>query len=109
GELPTIINGVPQTVVPYTQNVYTIPFSLNYEADLFGRVRKNVEAANASLQSSAADLGNVQLVLTAELAADYFTLRELDAEYQVVQESVGYQRKGMDLVNNRHQGGIASG
>jgi len=94
---------------PYTQSAYTIPFSLSYEADLFGRVRLNLEAANASLQSSAADLQNVQLVLTAELAADYFTLRELDAEFQVVQESVGYQRKGLDLVNNRHDGGIASG
>ena len=94
---------------PYTQNVYSIPFSLNYEVDLFGRVRKNVEAANASLQSTAADLGNVQLVLTAELAADYFTLRELDAEYQVVEESVDYERKGLDLVQRRHQGGVASG
>ncbi|MGC2476167.1 MAG: efflux transporter outer membrane subunit [Candidatus Sulfotelmatobacter sp.] len=98
-----------QPVTPYTQSVYTIPFSVNYEADLFGRVRRNVEAANASLQSSAADLGNVQLVLTAELAADYFTLRELDAEYQVVEESATDQRKALDLLNNRHAGGIASG
>jgi len=103
------LNGVVQPVRPYTQNVYSIPFSLSYEADLFGRVRRNVEAANASLQSTAADLGNVQLVLTAELAADYFTLRELDAEYQVVQESVNYERKGLDLVQHRHEGGIASG
>jgi NodT family efflux transporter outer membrane factor (OMF) lipoprotein len=109
GQQPTIINGIPQPVPAYTQSVYTIPFSLSYEADLFGRVRHNVEAANATLQSTAADLANVQLVLNAELAADYFTLRELDAEYQVVQESVGYERKGLDLVNNRHQGGIASG
>ena len=109
GAAPTVINGVPQPVLPYTQSVYTIPFSLSYEADLFGRVRRNVEAANASLQSTAADLANVQLVLTAELAADYFTLRELDAEYQVVEESVVYQRKGLDLVKNRHDGGIASG
>jgi multidrug efflux system outer membrane protein len=109
GAGPTIVNGVAQPVQPYTQNVFTIPFSLNYEVDLFGRVRHNVEAANASLQSTAADLQNVQLVLTAELAADYFTLRELDAEFDVVQESVGYQRKGLDLVNNRHEGGIASG
>ena len=94
---------------PYTQSVYTIPFSVSYEADLFGRVRRNVEAANASLESTAADLGNVQLVLTAELAADYFTLRELDAEYQVVEESVGLQRKALDLLNQRHEGGIASG
>jgi multidrug efflux system outer membrane protein len=109
GSSPPVVNGVVQPVVPYTQNVYSIPFSLNYEVDLFGRVRRNLEAANASLQSSAADLGNVQLVLTAELAADYFTLRELDAEYNVVQESVGYERKGLDLVENRHNGGVANG
>ena len=110
GQAPTIgKNGKPEPILPYTQNVYTVPFSLSYEADLFGRVRHNVEAANASLQSTAADLQNVQLVLTAELAADYFTLRELDAELEVVKESVGYQRRGLDLVNNRHEGGIASG
>lgn len=109
GEAPTVINGVVQPVPPYTQSVYTIPFSLSYEADLFGRVRRNVEAANASLQSTAADLGNVQLVLTAELAADYFTLRELDAEYKVVEESVGFQQKELDLLNDRHAGGITSG
>ena len=111
GEAPTVVepNGTIVPVGPYTQNVYTVPFSLSYEVDLFGRVRNNVAAANASLQSTAADLQNVQLVLTAELAADYFSLRELDAEFQVVQESVGYQRKGMDLVNRRHSGGIASG
>ena len=103
------LDGQAPPVSGYTQSIYTIPFSLSYEADLFGRVRRNVEAANASLQSSAADLQNVELVLTAELAADYFTLRELDAEFEVVQESVDYQQKGLNLVTNRHDGGIASG
>ena len=110
GSGPTVLpSGTVLPIQPYTQTVLTVPFSLSYEADLFGRVRRNVEAANASLQSTAADLQNVQLVLTAELAADYFTLRELDAEFQVVQESVGYERKGLDLVNHRHDGGIANG
>lgn len=109
GAVPVSTANGTQSIRPYTQNVFTIPFNLSYEADLFGRVRKNVEAANASLQSTSADLGNVQLVLSAELAADYFTLRELDAEYQVVEESVGLQRKALDLLNNRHEGGIASG
>lgn len=103
------LNGFLSAGLPYTQNVFTIPFSLSYEADLFGRVRRNLEAANASLQSTAADTANVQLVLTAELAADYFSLRELDAEYKVVQEAVGVQRKGLDLVQSQHSGGIASG
>ena len=109
GEVVPTINGVPEVIPPYTQSVYAIPFNLSYEVDLFGRVRNNVAAANASLQSTAADLQNVQLVLTAELAADYFSLRELDAEAQVVRESVATQRKGLDLVNSRHNGGIASG
>jgi outer membrane protein, multidrug efflux system len=100
-------NPAPGTAL--TQDVYEVPFALTYEVDLFGRARKNLQAANAGLQGSAADLGNVQLVLTAELAADYFNLRELDAEYQVVQESVRIQQDGLVLVTHRHDGGIASG
>lgn len=96
-------------VAPLTQGLYQIPFALNYEVDLFGRARKTLQAANASLQGTAADLQNVQLVLSAELAADYFSLRELDSEYQVVQESVQIQQRGLVLVKHRHEGGIASG
>ena len=94
---------------PLTQNTFEIPFLLNYEPDLFGKVRRGLQASNASLQSTAADLYNVNLVLTAELAADYFSLRELDAETQVVQESVTIQQKGLQLVEDRHAGGVASG
>jgi NodT family efflux transporter outer membrane factor (OMF) lipoprotein len=94
---------------PLTQNDFQIPFLLNYEPDLFGKVRRTLEAANASLQSTAADMYNVNLVLTAELAADYFTLRELDAETQVVREAVDIQKKGLQLVDARHSGGVASG
>ena len=86
-----------------------IPFLLNYEPDLFGKVRRSLQASNASLQATAADMYNVNLVLTAELAADYFMLRELDAETQVVQESVTIQQKGLQLVEDRHAGGVASG
>jgi NodT family efflux transporter outer membrane factor (OMF) lipoprotein len=99
----------PTLTYPITQNVFEIPFALSYEVDLFGRVRKTLEAANASLQSSAADLQNVQLVLSAELAADYFNVRELDAETQVVQDSIKVQQHGLEVVKHRHDGGIASG
>ena len=103
------LSGSTVALTPVTQNVFSIPFSASYEVDLFGRVRRNLEAANASLQGSAADLGNVRLVLTAELAADYFNLRELDREAGVVRQSVEIQQKGLDLVNRRHDGGVASG
>ncbi len=103
------LEGATPPVRPDTENVFTVPFSVSYELDLFGRVRRNLEAANASLQGSAADLENVRLVLTAELAADYFNLRELDREAGVVRQSVEIQQKGLDLVNHRHEGGVASG
>jgi outer membrane protein, multidrug efflux system len=107
GNRPLSGSTVPLT--PVSQSDFTVPFSVSYELDLFGSVRRNLEAANASLQESAANLENVRLVLSAELAADYFNLRELDREAGVVQESVEIQQKGLDLVNHRHDGGVASG
>ena len=107
GNRPLSGSTVPLT--PVTQNVFTVPFAVSYEADLFGSVRRNVEAANASLQASAADLANVRLVLSAELAADYFNLRESDREAGVVRQSVEIQQRGLDLVNHRHEGGVANG
>lgn len=94
---------------PLTQSTYTIPFFVNYEPDLFGKIRRSMQASNATLQATAAEMYNVQLVLTAELAADYFSLRELDAETKVVQDSVDIQQRGLQLVVSRHDGGVASG
>lgn len=94
---------------PITQNVFSIPFTLNYEVDLFGRVRNSVRSSEASLQASAADLENVRLLVTSELAADYFQLRSLDSEMADVRSVIEYEQKGLDLVNRRHQGGAASG
>jgi len=103
------INGSTITPGVVTQNVFNIPFTLNYEVDLFGRVRRSLEAANASLQASAADRENVRLMVSSELAADYFQLRELDAEIGVVQKAVDFEKKGLDLVEKRHEGGAVSG
>jgi outer membrane protein, multidrug efflux system len=102
-------NGASIIPAAVTQNTFSIPFTLNYEVDLFGRVRRSLEAANASLQASAADLENVRLLVSSELAADYFQLRELDAEMAVVQRAIDFQKEGLHLVEERHQGGAVSG
>lgn len=94
---------------PFLSNDFLIPFNLTWEPDVFGGVRRSLESANASYQASAAALENVRLVITSELAVDYFTLRELDAEIAVVNASVEAQTKSLTLVQNRHAGGIASG
>jgi outer membrane protein, multidrug efflux system len=92
-----------------TQNTFTIPFNVSWEADVFGGLRRSAESSNALYQSSAAALENVRLVVTSDLAVDYFSLRELDAEIAVVNSAVEYQAKALQLVQNRHAGGVASG
>jgi outer membrane protein, multidrug efflux system len=68
-----------------------------------------VESAQASSQQAGDDLANARLVLTAELATDYFALRELDNEIDVVNQSVGLQQKALDFVNAQHDLGAVSG
>jgi outer membrane protein, multidrug efflux system len=107
GSRPT--NGIPITLHPITQNTYILPFTVSYEVDLFGRRRRSIEAAEASYQANAADLENVRLLVTSQLAADYFNLRQLDAELSILQHTVEALQRGLELVNSRHQGGVASG
>jgi outer membrane protein, multidrug efflux system len=92
-----------------SQNSFTLPFTVSYEVDLFGRRHSSIEAAQASYQGSAADFENVRLVITAELAGDYFTLRQLDAELGILNRTVETLQKGLQLVDSRHKGGVASG
>jgi len=91
------------------QNDLVGSFSVRYEADLFGGVHRQVEAARAAAEQSQADLENARLVLEAEVAADYFTLRELDAEIDIVGQNIDQQRRALDFVRNRHDMGVASG
>jgi NodT family efflux transporter outer membrane factor (OMF) lipoprotein len=87
---------------------FQIPFDVSYEADVWGRVRRTVESSRAQAQASAADLANVDLSLHSELALDYFELRGLDAQKQLLDSSVVSFQKALDLTQNRYQGGIAS-
>jgi multidrug efflux system outer membrane protein len=107
GNRPT--NGVPIALQPATQNAFALPFTVNYEVDLFGRRRRSIEAAEAAYQANAADAENVRLLVTSQLAADYFNLRQLDSELAILTHTVEALQKGLDLVNARHKGGVASG
>jgi NodT family efflux transporter outer membrane factor (OMF) lipoprotein len=92
-----------------TSSSFSLPATVSYEVDLFGRRVKSIEAAKAALQASAADLENVRLIVAAELASDYFTVRRLDSELDLLKRGIDVLQRAVELVRNRFEGGVASG
>ena len=91
------------------QNDFRLGPSVNYEIDLFGRVRREVEGARATAQQAEADFENTRLMLMAALVTDYFSLRELDSEIDVVRHSLDLQNDALTFVSSRHDLGFATG
>ena len=91
-----------------TYNDFVMPFSVSYQADVWGRIRKNVESYREQAQASAADLATVNLSMHADLAIDYFQARSLDAEEQLLNSTVKQYEQALELNENRFAGGIAS-
>jgi len=97
-----------QTSTRTNRTDLVIPVDVSYEADVFGRVRQAVEAARSNAQATAADLESVRLSLHAELAFNYFEMRTLDAEEQLLLSNVTAFEKALELTQNRYRGGEAS-
>jgi multidrug efflux system outer membrane protein len=92
----------------HTYNTFNLNLQAAWEIDLWGRVRRQVEAARARLAASADDLGAINLAIQAEVATDYFALRALDSEYDVLLRTAEAFRRSLELTINRRKGGVAS-
>jgi multidrug efflux system outer membrane protein len=104
---PLGTNGLPYGQSA-TDNDYELPVDASYEFDLWGRVRRSVESAQAQVQAGADDLEAVQLAIEAEIAVDYYSLQALDSEQAVIRSSIQVFATSLDLTQNRRIGGIAT-
>jgi len=91
------------------QTDYSSILSVSYEADLWGRVQSQVDGATATAEQVAADLENTQLILGSDVAVNYFNLRALDVELDVLARSIALQNSSLELANHRRNSGTASG
>ncbi len=85
-----------------------IPFDASWDADIWGRVRRTIEAGIETAQASAGDLETMRLSLQSELALDWFQLHGLDAQKKLLDDTVAAYQKALDLTNNRYNQGVAS-
>jgi NodT family efflux transporter outer membrane factor (OMF) lipoprotein len=90
-----------------TGTEYNVGGDLSYELDLFGRIRNTVANARASEQASAGDAASLDLSLHAELASDYFMLRGLDVEQDLLDHTVEDYARALGLEENLFHGGAA--
>jgi multidrug efflux system outer membrane protein len=94
---------------PYIATTFALPLDMSYELDIWGKVRRNVEAANADTQASVAAYETILLTLKSSVAQSYFNLRYLDANLAILKDSTEVLKKSLDLVLVRYRGGIANG
>ncbi len=86
---------------------HSLNVSAGWEIDVWGRIRRTVEANDASAQASAADLESARLSLQSELATNYFQLRVNDAQKQLFADTIVAFEKSLELTKNRYAVGVA--
>jgi NodT family efflux transporter outer membrane factor (OMF) lipoprotein len=91
-----------------TYNDIFLQGQVSWEPDLWGNIRRAVESQRATAQATAADLANVELSIRSELATDYFELRGLDTQQQLLDNTVKQFQQYLDLTRTRFEGGVAT-
>ena len=91
-----------------TFNDFVLPVSFSYQANVWGRVSRNVETNREQAQASAADLAVVNLSLHATLAVDYFAARTLDTEQKLLEDTVAQYQQAFQLNEDLYKGGLGS-
>ncbi len=102
-------NVTQSTTPPGTNTIYSAPLNISpWELDVWGRIRRIVEAARASAQASAADLEGIRLSVQAALAQNYFLVRVLDRQKQLLDATVQAYKRSLELAVNQYKSGVVS-
>jgi NodT family efflux transporter outer membrane factor (OMF) lipoprotein len=89
-------------------NNYNLGLNASWELDLWGRVRRSVEAGEANWQASAAQLEAARLSARATLAQQYFALRVADSTRRLLEDTVKAYQRSLELTRNRYDAGVVA-
>jgi multidrug efflux system outer membrane protein len=93
----------------FASTTYSLPLDLGYEVDFWGRVRRQVESAEASEQASAEILNAIRLSISSEVAQTYWALRAVDADRALLARTVDLRRRALALLTEQRDAGAISG
>ena len=88
--------------------VRQVVLNASWEIDVWGRVRRQVESQRASTDASASDLAGIRLSIQATLASDYFQLRQIDTQRQLLDDTIAAYQRTLDVTRNRYAGGVSA-
>lgn len=88
---------------------YSLPVAASWPVDIWGSVRRSVRASEATAQSTYALLENARLSYQSELAQDYFEMRGVDGDIDLLTRTVKTYEEYLTLTQNRYKSGVASG
>jgi NodT family efflux transporter outer membrane factor (OMF) lipoprotein len=91
-----------------SSNVYQFGFDAAWELDFWGKFRRSVEAADASLAASIAGYDNLLVILTGEVAAAYVVIRTLEQRLEFARSNVVVQQRSLKIADVRYKGGATS-
>ncbi len=100
--------GFPSTLRAEDSANLTLPTDMSYELDLWGRIRKTIEASQAQAQASMADIHAARLFLQSELAIHYFEMCAASEQQRVLRNTVSAFEDALRLTRNRFEGGVTS-
>ncbi len=91
-----------------TENQFNVSATASWDLDVWGRIRRSVEASAASAEASAADLAAARLSFQGELAADYFALRIQDETERLLQATAALFQHSLEITRNKFEAGTAA-
>lgn len=100
---------ISPTGTPVTVNDFGLSGDLSWEADVWGRIRRNVEENVENAQAAAGDLENARLSIQAQLATDYFQLHGIDEQRLLLESTVTAFERALQLTTDRYNQGVVSG
>ena len=89
-------------------NNFSVGAALSYELDIWGRVRRVVEAADAQALAAQDDRDAVLLMLSSQVAQSYWQLRGLDAEQAILRDALAARREAQELIEARFNAGLSN-